>query len=164
MSSGKPPDIRSIKGLASLETRFETDPAVPPFPRDRPIIIFDGHCVVCSAWARFVLRHDKRATFRLMAAQSPLGQAVFRHLQLDPTHFETNILLEDGHAWFKSAGTIRMFVRLGFPWSLARVLRVFPRRWLDALYDVVARNRFKWFGRQDVCVLTMPAHADRFLQ
>src|SRR5580658_2846918 len=103
---------------------YREDPAVPGFPDDRPIIIFDGHCVLCSRFARFVLRRDRRAVFRLMAAQTPIGQAIYRHLHLDPVQFETNVLLENGQAWFKSAGTIRMFAHLGFPWSFCSVLRV----------------------------------------
>lgn len=117
------------------------DPSVPAFEDDRPIIVFDGHCVLCSRFARFVLRHDRHAVFRLMAAQSPLGQALYRHYRLDPVNFETNVLLDQGRAWFKSAGTIRMFIKLGFPWSLAAAWRLVPQPLLDRLHEVVARNR-----------------------
>jgi predicted DCC family thiol-disulfide oxidoreductase YuxK len=110
-----------------------------------------------------VLRHDRRAVFRLMAAQTPLGQAIYRHLNLDPVEFETNALLEDGRAWLKSAGTIRMFAHLGFPWSLFRVLQLVPQRMLDRLYDAVARNRLRWFGSQPICFLADAPHRDRFL-
>jgi predicted DCC family thiol-disulfide oxidoreductase YuxK len=99
-----------------------------------------------------------------MTAQSPLGQAIYRHLNLDPVGFETNVLLEDGRAWFKSAGTIRMFAHLGFPWFLFRVLQLVPLGMLDRLYDVVARNRLRWFGSQSICFLADPAHKDRFLE
>jgi hypothetical protein len=71
---------------------YKQDPAVPAFPDDRPIIIFDGYCVLCSRFAQFVLRHDRRAVFRLLAAQSSLGQAIFRHLGLDPVSFQTYVL------------------------------------------------------------------------
>jgi predicted DCC family thiol-disulfide oxidoreductase YuxK len=143
---------------------YRDDPSVPSFPDDRPIIIFDGHCVLCSRFARFVLRNDRRAVFRLMTAQSPLGQAIYRHLSLDPAEFETNVLLEDGRAWFKSAGTIRMFAYLGFPWSLAMALRLIPSGMLDRLYDVVARNRLRWFGSQSICFPADPSQKDRFLE
>jgi predicted DCC family thiol-disulfide oxidoreductase YuxK len=63
---------------------------------------------------RFVLRHDRRRRIRLLAAQTPLGAALYRHLGLDPVDYETNILIEDGRAWFKSEGSIRIFERLGF--------------------------------------------------
>lgn len=142
---------------------YRDDPAVPPFPDDRPIIIFDGYCVLCSGFARFVLKHDRRARFRLLAGQSPLGQAIFRHLGLNAQDFETNILLYQGHAWFKSRGTIQMFRLLGFPWSSSVLLRAVPTPWLDRLYDLFARNRFKWFGRREQCMLMDPAYRDRFL-
>jgi predicted DCC family thiol-disulfide oxidoreductase YuxK len=105
---------------------YRKDPSVPTFPDDHPIIIFDGHCVLCSRFARFVLRHDTQAVFRLMAAQSPVGQALYQHLRLSPVTFGTNVLLQDGQAWFKSAGTIRMFAQLKFPWSLCAVLKIVP--------------------------------------
>jgi len=127
-------------------------------------VIFDGHCVLCSRFARFLLKQDRRAVFRLMAAQSPLGQAIFRHLGLDPVRFETNVLLDRGYAWFKSDGTIRMFVLLGLPWSVFAVLRLLPRSLLDRLYDLIARNRLQWFGAQSACYLADPRYVDRFLQ
>lgn len=142
---------------------YRTDPSVPAFKDDRPIIIFDGHCVLCSRFARFVLRHDQQAAFRMMAAQSPLGQALYRHYRLDPVNFETNVLVDRGRAWFKSEGTIRIFVKLGFPWSLAVALRVIPRPLLDRLYELVARNRLRWFGASELCFVADPVHRDRFL-
>jgi predicted DCC family thiol-disulfide oxidoreductase YuxK len=142
---------------------YRDDPAVPDFPDDRPIIIFDGHCVLCSGFARFVIRHDRRAVFRLMAAQTPLGQAIYRHLNLEPIRFETNVLVQNGRFWIKSDGSIRMFALLGFPWSMALLLRVVPRTLLDWLYDWVARNRLRWFGSQSTCFLGDPADRDRFL-
>jgi predicted DCC family thiol-disulfide oxidoreductase YuxK len=142
---------------------YRRDPAVPPFPDDRPIIIFDGKCVLCSGFAQFVLRHDHRRRFRLLAAQTPLGEALYVHLGLDPKNYETNILLENGRAWFKSEGSIRMFERLGFPWSLAAAGRLMPRGLRDRLYDVVARNRLRWFGVRETCLISAPGHDDRFL-
>jgi len=143
---------------------YRQDYLVEKFPDDRPIIIFDGNCVLCTGFARFILKYDKRGSFRLMAGQSPTGQALYRHLELDPGDFGTNILLDQGQAWFKSRGTIRMFQLLGFPWNLAVVLRIVPTSLLDRLYDLVARNRFKWFGRRDQCLLSDPAQHDRFLE
>src|ERR1700730_2973718 len=98
---------------------YRQDATVPHFPDDRPIIIFDGHCVLCSGWANFVLRHDRAGKYRLLAAQSPLGRALYIHLGLDPDDYQTSILLADGVAWLKSEGSIRMAEGLGFPWSTA---------------------------------------------
>ena len=154
---------RVANGNQDRAYSYREDPSVPAFPDDRPIIIFDGHCVLCSSFARFVLRHDHSAVFRLVAVQTPLGQAIFRHLGLDPVRFETYVLLERGRAWIKSEGTIRIFSHLGYPWSASGVLRWMPRRLMDRLYDWVARNRLRWFGAQSTCFLADPAHRDRFL-
>lgn len=114
--------------------------------------------------ARFVLRHDHPGIFRLTAAQTPLGQSLYRHLGLDPVKFETNVLLENGRAHFKSDCAIRIFAHLGLPWSIALLARVVPSGLLDRLYDLIARNRLRWFGSQSVCFLPEPAHQDRFLE
>jgi predicted DCC family thiol-disulfide oxidoreductase YuxK len=142
---------------------YRRDPGVPPFPDDRPIIIFDGHCALCSGWARFVLRQDRRKLFRLLPAQTPLGEALYQHYGLSTDDYETNILLEQGVASFKSTGSIRMARLLGFPWSMAVALTVIPRPARDALYQLVARNRLRWFGRREVCYLAEPGDEERFL-
>jgi predicted DCC family thiol-disulfide oxidoreductase YuxK len=142
---------------------YKGDPAVPAFPDDRPVIVFDSHCVLCSRWARFVLKHDRRRHFRVLPAQTPLGRALYVHLGLDPEDYETNILIADGVAWFKSEASIRMAEGLGLPLSLARIFRLLPLPWRDWLYDVVARNRFRLFGRRDVCFAPAEHDRDRFL-
>ena len=142
---------------------YRRDPAVPPFPDERPIIVYDGHCALCSGWARFVLKHDRERKFRLLPAQSDLGRALYVHYGLDPQDYETNILIADGRAWFKSEGSIRMAEGLGFPWSMAGIFRVMPVRSRDALYQFVARNRLRVFGRRAVCYRSEPGNEDRFL-
>lgn len=142
---------------------YRRDPAVPPFPDDRPVIVFDGHCALCSGWARFVLKHDRPGRFRLLPAQSDLGRALYTHYGLDPQNYETNILIAGGTAWFRSEGSIRMAEGLGFPWSMAGIFRVLPPRARDALYLFIARNRLRIFGRRDACYRSEPGHEGRFL-
>jgi predicted DCC family thiol-disulfide oxidoreductase YuxK len=142
---------------------YRSDPSVPAFADDLPIIIFDGKCVFCSAFARFVLRADKYRRFRLMAAQTTPGLALYRHFGLDPLNYETNILLEGGEARFKSDASIRVFELLGFPWCLMSACRLIPAALRDRLYQIVARNRLRWFGVRDACFLPDPDQADRFL-
>lgn len=142
---------------------YRGDPAVPDFADDRPIIIFDGHCVFCSTWARIVLRFDSKGVFRLLPAQTALGTALYRHYGLDPENYETNILIETGVARFKADGSIRMAQLLGFPWSLALVFRILPLAVANSLYGIVARNRFRIFGRSDVCYIPDAGYADRVL-
>jgi predicted DCC family thiol-disulfide oxidoreductase YuxK len=142
---------------------YRSDPAVPAFADDRPVIIFDGKCVLCSRFAQFIIRHDHGRQFRMLAAQTPLGDALYKHYGLATDDYETNLLIEDGRAWLKSEGTIRMLARLGFPWSLAVIGKLVPRAVRDRLYDVMARRRLRWFGVRQTCYLPDPAEADRFL-
>jgi predicted DCC family thiol-disulfide oxidoreductase YuxK len=142
---------------------YRRDPAVPSFPDDRPVIIFDGMCVFCSGFAHFIIRRDRHRRFRFLAAQTPTGEALYRHFGLDPVAFNTNILLQDGSAWLFSEGSIRIFEQLGFPWRLMSAARLIPRPVRDRLYDFVARNRLRWFGVRTSCFLPDPAEADRFI-
>jgi len=142
---------------------YRSDPAVPPFPDDRPIIIFDGYCALCSGWANFVLRHDRRSVFRLLRAQSTLGHSLYVHYGLDPDDYETNILIADGRALFKSESSIRMLEGLGWPWKLAAVFRILPRVVRDPMYNLIARNRLRFFGKRATCYLPQKQYADRFL-
>ena len=142
---------------------YRHDPAVPDFADSHPIIIFDGHCVLCSKWAQFVIRHDPDKKFKLLAAQSPLGHALYVHYGLDPVDYQTNILITDGIAWFESESSIRMLEGLGAPWSWISISRVLPHALRDRLYSLVARNRFRLFGRRDICFAPMPDIKDRFL-
>lgn len=136
---------------------------MPPFADDRAIVVFDGMCVMCSRFAQIILRRDRRGTFRLLAAQSELGVALYRHYGLDPVRYETNILIENGRAWFKSEASIRILAQLGLPWSLAVLGRGLPLSWRDRLYEVVARNRLRWFGVRAQCFMPLAEDSDRFL-
>jgi predicted DCC family thiol-disulfide oxidoreductase YuxK len=143
---------------------YRGDPAVPSFLDDRPVIVFDGKCVLCSAFARFVLRTDRTGRFRLMAAQSPLGTALYKHFGLDPISYETYLLLEDGKALLRSEAAIRIFAGLGGPWpAVAAVGRLIPLAWRNGVYDLIARHRLQWFGARETCYLPAPSQADRFL-
>ena len=142
---------------------YRHDPAVPKFSDDRPIIVFDGYCALCSGWAQLVLRRDRYAVYRLLRVQSPLRRALYVHYGLDPDDYQTNVLLADGIAWFESEGSIRMAEGLGWPWSLAGCMRILPRTVRDRLYSFIARNRLHFFGRRATCYVPNAGDEDRFL-
>lgn len=143
---------------------YRRDAAVPAFDDASPIIIFDGKCVLCSNFAAFVLKNDRRQRLRLLAAQAPLGETLYRHFDLRYGEFDTYVLLEAGGIRVKSDAALRIFALLGSPWSLIGVGRVLPRAWRDALYDFVARHRVAWFGVRDVCYVPSATDAERFVQ
>ncbi len=142
---------------------YRSDPAVPAFPDDRPIIVFDGACVLCSRTMRFLLKHDRKRRLRFLPAQTSLGAALYAHYGKAPADYETHMVIEHGSAFYKSEAAIRMLAHLGAPWSLAQAGRIVPRAWRDAFYDLVANNRIRWFGARDVCFAPAPQDADRFL-
>jgi predicted DCC family thiol-disulfide oxidoreductase YuxK len=150
--------------MQRLPYDYRTDPAVPRFADDRAVIVFDGHCVLCSGFAQFILKHDRDGRFRLLAAQSDLGRALYRHFGLDPVNYDTYVLLLDGNAFFRSDAAIRILYGLGGGWSLlAMTARIIPAPLRDAVYNVIARNRLRWFGSRAQCFLPEPSQADRFL-
>lgn len=152
-----------MTGTTRAAYSYRQDADVPAFAGDHPIIIFDGLCSLCSAWVQFALRHDRERKYRFIRAQSALGAALYRHFGLDPVDYETNILLADGVAYFKAEGTMRMIAGLGAPWSAIQVGRVLPAAWRDRLYELLARNRLRWFGRRESCMVPTPDVRERFL-
>ena len=130
---------------------------------DSPVILFDGLCPLCSANARFILRHDRRGRFRLASMQSEAGQALYRRFGIDPADPETLILVEDGRARRDSDAVLAILSGLGWPWRAAAAARIVPAALRDPLYRWLARNRYRLFGRRQTCWLPSPELADRFL-
>jgi predicted DCC family thiol-disulfide oxidoreductase YuxK len=142
---------------------YRTDPAVPDFPDDKALIVFDGVCVLCSGLARFVLKRDRDFAFRLTTAQSPVGQALFRHYGLETETLTTNLVLIDGIPYAKLDTVAAVGRRLGGGWRLFSMLRLIPRPIGDWLYDSIARNRYRLFGRYTHCVVPEPQWRERFI-
>jgi predicted DCC family thiol-disulfide oxidoreductase YuxK len=139
---------------------YRHDATVPAFPDDKPLFIFDGVCVMCSSGAAWLMRHDRRELFRFTSAQSALGQALYQHygVALD----ETYLLLDQGRLFDKSDGYFRMAEILGGWWHALQAFRLIPRRIRDYIYDVIARNRYRWFGKTECCSL-IPKHRAKSL-
>lgn len=148
---------------AAAPYSYRSDAGVPPFADDRPLIVFDGVCVLCSGFARFVARQDAAGQFRFTAAQSRLGQALFRHYGLDTVNYETNLLLSDGRAYGKLAAFRGIMWRLGGWRRLAAVTAVLPVGAGDWLYDRVARNRYRLFGQSERSVVPDASWRDRVI-
>lgn len=143
---------------------YRSDPQVPPFPDDKGLIVFDGVCALCTGSARFVLKRDPAFRFRLATAQSPLGQALFRHYGLNAETFETNLVLIDGRAYAKLDSVAEVCQRLSGFWALLSALRLLPRSLGDWLYDRIALNRYTLFGRTDRCMIPQRQWRARFLE
>jgi predicted DCC family thiol-disulfide oxidoreductase YuxK len=141
--------------------RKSWEPRIIDSTPDR-VILFDGVCVFCSRWARFVMARDPEATFRFLALQEPCGETLARHLGIDAAFAETNAVIVGGRAYFKSAA-IEVLSRLPHWWRV-RIFRALPRFVRDGLYDIVARNRYRLFGQTETCLLPTPDLRRHFLR
>jgi predicted DCC family thiol-disulfide oxidoreductase YuxK len=127
------------------------------------IVLFDGVCNLCSALVQFVIRHDTAAKFRFAAIQSEIGRAIFQSHGLDPADLQTFVFILDGKMHMRSDAAIEVVSRFGGAWRFFTVFRLVPRVARDWIYSMVARNRYRWFGRRDVCMIPTPEIKERFL-
>ena len=128
-----------------------------------PVLLFDGVCNLCHGAVRFVLDHDREARFRFAPLQSEVGRALLARFELDPAALDTIVLIDEAGAHLRSDAALRIARRLGAPWSWLGPLAAIPRPLRDAVYDFIARRRYRWFGRKDVCPIPRPEWRERFL-
>jgi predicted DCC family thiol-disulfide oxidoreductase YuxK len=137
-----------------------------PYPAP-DTILFDGVCNLCNGFVQFVIRHDSKGRFRFAALQSEAGKVLLAAHGVAPDTIaaepESVVLLSGGRLYSHSSAVLRIARELGGVWQLAAVGNVLPRSWRDALYRFVARHRYRWFGRQESCLLPTPALKARFL-
>lgn len=123
-------------------------------PLQKDLIVFDGTCVFCSRFARFVVRRDKRDKFRFVTAHSPTGRKLYEAHELDPDLMETNIVIVDGIAHVKMGAFSAAMRALGWPWALLSIANLPPTLITNWMYDRIANNRYR-FGRQS-CPMPTP--------
>jgi predicted DCC family thiol-disulfide oxidoreductase YuxK len=117
------------------------------------VIVFDGYCHLCSGWARFHHRHPATPPFDLVPMQSPRGRELLMAHGIDPADPTTFLVLDAGQAFTQSDAAIRVMTSSAGAWWLAGVARWVPQRWRDAIYQFLARNRYRWFGKRATCYL-----------
>jgi len=143
---------------------YRDDPAVPGFDDSAPVAFMDGDCVLCTTGARVIARLDRRLGVRICPVQSPLGQAMLVHLGHDPDNTETWIYLRDGKAHTALDAMICLGRDIGGPGWLLQPLRLLPRAARDWLYRRIALNRYRLFGRTDMCSMPDPALQRRLIE
>lgn len=131
---------------------------------EHAIILFDGVCNFCNASVNFVIRHDQHDRFRFAPLQSALGQALQEQYQLDPNTLSTFILVDNGKAYTKSTAALKVARRLGFPVNLGYLFIILPPFLRNAVYDLVAKNRYKWFGKKETCMVPDERVRRKFIQ
>lgn len=133
-------------------------------PPTNPILFFDGHCNLCSGAVQWFLKRDKKEVLRFASLQSDLAAEILPPAGVNPTELSSLVLYQDGKAYTHSTGALRAYQLLGGvygPLSTAGLL--FPRFLRDGVYDFIARNRYRWFGRSEECWLPRPEWKARFV-
>ena len=126
------------------------------------LILFDGVCVLCAGWVKFVIPRDPDGRYRFVAIQTPAGAILAERFGVDRDYPQTNVVVRAGKAWFKGDSALRLWQDLpGWRWTgLAWLL---PRGLRNLVYDLIARNRYRLFGRTQTCLVPTPQMRSRFL-
>lgn len=147
------------------------------------IVLFDGVCVLCNYWAQFIIKHDTQKTLKLASVQSPVGQEILKYYGMPTTTFDTLLYVEgleledlqtgnmgvenkgkrNNHLFIKTAAIFKILSQLGIPWRLFTFLKIIPTALSDRAYNIIARNRYKLFGKKEHCILPTPDHESRYL-
>ena len=127
------------------------------------VILFDGVCKLCSAWARFLIKYDKKKVFKLATVQSPEGQAILEFYGLPTDTFQTMAFIDGETLYTQSSAFLKVMRLLPFPWPLFSVFTLLPNKVRDWLYDRIALNRYALFGKYDACLIPAADHEARFL-
>lgn len=130
----------------------------------KKIILFDGVCNLCNGSVQFVIKRDKKDRFRYAALQSEVGQQLVQERHIDTKEVDSIILIEPGVAYFtKSDAALEIAKDLGGVWRLMALFHWVPRSIRNFVYDFVARNRYKWFGKKEACMVPTPELQTKFL-
>lgn len=134
-----------------------------PVQLNQPVILFDGLCNFCNAGINFIIKQDKKKIFRFAALQSEAGQYLLQQFKLPTEGFESFILIENGKVFQKSAAGLKVYGKLPWYWGWTQLAWIAPKVIRDAVYDWIARNRYKWFGKKEACMIPTPQVRSRFL-
>lgn len=130
---------------------------------DAPILLFDGVCNLCNASVQWILTHDPAGKFKFAALQSETGQAILQRHGLGTEKFNTVVLVVNDQIFLRSDAPLEIARLLGGGWRLFYIFKILPRFLRDAAYNLIALNRYRWFGHLEECMLPRPEWKERFL-
>lgn len=127
------------------------------------LIVFDGECVLCSGFFNFILRADQHKQFNFAIAQSEFGERLYNYYGLKPDDYDTNLIFIEGKLYERLNGFFAAMKLLGWPYKALAVFGLLPDKFLDWAYYKIARNRYRWFGKRDTCLIPTPELKARFI-
>ena len=129
----------------------------------QPVLLFDGVCNLCNGAVQFVIKNDKKQEFRFAALQSEAGKALLQEYGLPADALDTFVVIKNGKSLTRSTAALEVAKTIGGIWSLAYVFIIIPKFVRDAIYNWVAQNRYRWFGKKESCMIPTPELRSRFL-
>lgn len=133
-------------------------------PKHKKIILFDGLCNLCDSAVQFIIRHDPNDIFRFVSLQSDLGQEITKHLGIDTHKTDSIILYQPGLAYYyKSEAALEIAKNLGGIFYFANLFSILPVSFNNYVYDYIAKNRYKWYGKKDHCMIPTKELQAKFL-
>ena len=134
------------------------------FPKHKKLVLFDGVCNLCDASVQYIIKHDKNDLFRFTALQSELGEQIIKKFDIDRTKTDSILLYsEDNGISYKSTAALKIASKLGFPRNLMSVFIIIPAFIRNWVYDYIAKNRYKWYGQKEECMIPSPELKSKFL-
>jgi predicted DCC family thiol-disulfide oxidoreductase YuxK len=131
--------------------------------KQQPVILFDGVCNFCNGAVNFVIKRDKKAVIQFAPLQSEKGRLYMRQFGLPENDIKTFVFIEDNKAYTRSAAALKVCRYLGALWPLFYGLIIIPKFIRDGIYNFIAKNRYKWFGQKEQCMVPTPDVRKRFL-
>ncbi|MFO7719860.1 MAG: thiol-disulfide oxidoreductase DCC family protein [Gillisia sp.] len=133
-------------------------------PKDKKIILFDGVCNLCNNSVNFIIEHDKNDIFRFASLQSEIGRKLTSERGIDPEELDSIVLIEPGVAYFKkSTAALEISKELSGGYAMLKHFSFLPEGLRDGVYDLIANNRYKWFGKKESCMIPTPELKAKFL-
>ncbi len=130
----------------------------------RKIVLFDGVCNLCNSSVQFLLKRDKKGVFKYASLQSEIGNDLASKYGVAASKLESMVFIDGGKAYTESDAVLNMTKYLGFPWNMAYGFIIIPKFIRNPIYKWIAKNRYKWFGKQESCMLPSEDISDRFLE
>lgn len=133
------------------------------FTKNKKIVLFDGVCNYCNEKVNFIIKHDAKNIFRFATLQSEIGQKILKQLGINSS-LDSIILVEPGNAYYiKSEAIFKILKQLNTPLKGFILFNILPSLLKDMIYEYVAKNRYKWYGKKEVCMIPSPAIQSKFL-
>lgn len=134
-------------------------------PKHKKLILFDGVCNLCNASVLYVIKRDKKNVFMFAPLQSDVGKQIIQHYNLDPSKTDSILLYEhEKGILYRSTAAIKIASKLGFPTNILVIFFIIPTFIRNWIYDYIAKNRYKWYGKKEECMIPTPELKVKFLE